>query len=85
MTDKLKPKPVGSRPRCLFCNKELRPNYGYDVERPWFAEDYDGSKRKRFEREHKIFKGTYGVYASNRFCRLNCGYDYAVAHTKPKV
>jgi hypothetical protein len=23
----LQPKPVGQRPRCLFCQKELRPNY----------------------------------------------------------
>jgi hypothetical protein len=84
LTDKLKPKPVGSRPRCLFCNRELRPNYGYDVERPWFYNDPDDTRRKAFERDHKIFKGTYGGYGDNRFCGLNCGYRYAVAHTKLK-
>lgn len=80
---KLKPRAVGLRPRCLHCNRELRPNYGYDVERPWFSEDYDGAKRRAFEREHKIFKGTYGRFGNNRFCGLNCGYQFALAHTNP--
>jgi len=84
MTERLKPKAVGLRPRCLACGKELRPNYDYDIPRPWFHEDYDGSKRKQFEREHKIFKGTYGGYADNRFCGLNCGYAWAVRNSAPR-
>lgn len=82
--EKLQAKPKGSRPRCLQCGKELRPNYGYDVPRPWFAEDYDGAKARQFELEHKVFKGTYGRYRDNRFCGLNCGYTWAVRHTRPQ-
>jgi len=82
---KSRPRPVGSRPRCLNCNKELRPNYGYDVPRPWFGEDYDGKKAKQFEHEHKIFKGTYGGYGDNRFCGLNCGYRWAIKHSRASV
>ena len=79
------PLAVGQRPRCLSCRKELRPNYGYDTVRPWFAEDHDGSQRKAFERDHKIFEGTYGGYGDNRFCGLNCGYRWAFNHTKAGV
>jgi hypothetical protein len=84
VTDKLKPKPVGSRPRCLACNRELKPNYGYDVPFQIFMGDDHVEKRRAFEREHKIFRGTYGRNRDNRFCGINCGYDFAIAHTKPK-
>jgi hypothetical protein len=79
---KLKPRAVGLRPRCLFCNKELRPNYGYDVPRPIFCGEDSHERTAQFNREHKIFKGTYGGYGDNLFCGLNCGFYWARSHAK---
>jgi hypothetical protein len=81
---KLKPRAVGLRPRCLHCNRELRPNYSWDGPRPWLrGTDNEPDAQSKWDREHKIFLGTYGAYRDNRFCGLNCGYNYAVAHTNP--
>lgn len=78
-------KPVGQRPRCLHCHAELQPRFiemtpGYGIPGPMLW----GSALKEWKKQNpgwKIFTGFYGRYKDNRFCGLNCGYDWAVAHS----
>lgn len=70
---------VGSRPRCLNCSRELRPNF------KWNPVPYclSTEERKIWKKANPPeFKGTYGGYGDNRFCGLNCGYHWAVAHSR---
>lgn len=104
-------KPVGQRPRCLHCDRELKPNFrresmlhftvptGETVTVTETTDYYKGTKgertipltrpvtsaeRKQWRKDHPpVFLGTYGSYKDNRFCGLNCGYDWAVAHSRP--
>jgi hypothetical protein len=107
----LQPKPVGQRPRCLHCERELRPNYRREMPpisvrtgeivrnrkpssfggEPEY-EEYENSRsltdaeRKEWRKDHPPqFLGTYGGYMDNRFCGLNCGYKWAIDHSKPAV
>jgi hypothetical protein len=79
----LKPKPKGQRPRCLHCEKELQPQFD-DLSRSVHPILY-GAKLEKWKKENpgwQQFTGHYGRYKDDRFCGLNCGYSYAVAHTK---
>jgi hypothetical protein len=78
--------PVGQRPRCLFCTRELRPNFT-DPDRTSTGEGYLAwfkmtlAERKAWRKTHpKVFLGTYGTYGDSRFCGLNCGYRWALQH-----
>lgn len=43
------------------------------------------AERKQFRKDNPPeFTGKFGGYGDNRFCGLNCGYQWAVAHTKPQ-
>jgi hypothetical protein len=73
-----KPMPVGRRPKCLACGKELKPIY------EWGAGYWEGTMQQRLEWKKanpKVFSGKYGGYGDNRFCGLNCGYNYAIRFT----
>lgn len=78
--------PVGQRPKCLFCARELRPNFSDP--RPNIGSGYveymsqTKSERKAWAKAHpKVFLGTYGEYTDSRFCGLRCGYKFALQHT----
>lgn len=74
--------PVGQRPQCLFCARELRPNFKW-VQIPYH---FDPQQRKQWRKDHpREFKGTYGSYGDNRFCGLTCGHSWAVRHSKPEL
>lgn len=82
-----KPKPKGQRPRCLHCEKELLPQFrdelpGYALPGPLLNPAKLDQWKKENPGWHK-WTGNYGRYNDNRFCGLNCGYNYAVAHTRP--
>jgi len=101
--------PVGQRPKCRACGKELKPNYdsekvGSHVERKYKKwvdaglydrrrtvrevqpDDYGAKQAEdgRWYIEHVVeekalvFRGTYGRYADDLFCGLNCAYRWAV-------
>jgi hypothetical protein len=80
-----KPKPRGQRPRCLHCTKELDPQFS---EQAMPAKLADG--RRHAEREAWMkanpprFTGSYGRLQDDRFCGASCGYNWAVAHSRPK-
>lgn len=87
-----KPKPVGQRPKCLYCHKELRPVFdsnlpGWGIPNsPKYipGPSLYGDALRQWKRDHpewKTFTGKYGSYADNRFCGLNCGYGYAIRIT----
>jgi len=111
VTNTPKPKPVGQRPRCLQCNRELKPNYhterpplqvhtgntikirtsrSYGTSIPEYEDAPESrptteAERKQWRKDHPpVWRGTYGGYKDNRFCGLNCGYDWAVRHTQPQ-
>jgi hypothetical protein len=77
--------PVGKRPKCLNCGKELRPNFHRESV-PYSL--YGSSKEQEqqaWKKAHpRQFLGTYGGYRDNRFCGLNCGYQYALKVTNGK-
>jgi hypothetical protein len=73
------PAPTGQRPLCLFCRKELRPNYR-NPEMPFAVYGNPQAKRAWSKANPKQFKGTYGGYGDNRFCSLTCGYGWAIRH-----
>lgn len=64
-----KPLPIGRRPRCRCCDKELRPYFVSKPEpgRPWRSD------------VPKELAG-YGGYGDGFFCGLNCGYEWARRH-----
>ena len=43
-------------------------------------------ERREWKKEHPPeFLGTYGSFSNNRFCGLNCGYNWAINHApKPE-
>lgn len=81
-------KPVGQRPHCLFCDKELRPQFqtntpGSGLPGPFLW----GDELAQWKKDHpgwKKFTGHYGGYSDDRFCGLNCGYKWAVRHSHPQ-
>ena len=66
-----KPLPVGQRPKCRYCGKELRPQ---------FRSHYPD--RGSLRPTHRTFEGKYGSYGDNLFCGLNHGYYWAVRNAK---
>jgi hypothetical protein len=67
--------PVGKRPHCLYCDKELRPNYDR-ASMPWRLSDEE--RREWRKANPRVFDGTYGHYNDNFFCGLTCGHQWAV-------
>jgi hypothetical protein len=79
----IKPAPVGKRPKCLCCGKELRAQYEVPGwrERPVIFESTDA--RRRWELDHpKRWTGKYGGYSDGFFCGLTCGHRWAVHRLK---
>jgi len=72
-------KPVGSRPRCLHCGKELKPNFKWN---PMPFRLSDEEKKAWKKANPPQFLGSYGRYKDSRFCGLNCGYDWAISHSR---
>ena len=70
-------KPRGQRPKCLYCGKELRPNFRDDEPLPQGSYRWTAQQRTAWDRQHKHFDGTYGRYNDSLFCGLNCGYRWA--------
>jgi hypothetical protein len=81
----LKAKKRGQRPRCLHCTHELIPQYTISPPMPdRLADGRRKAEREAWEKANPPrFTGNYGRFSDNRFCGLNCGYNYAVAHTRP--
>lgn len=85
------PLPVAQRPRCLYCDRPLRAQFDWPEESQvpseilgprttttvYFNAVWDWRKANKF------FSGHYGDYKDDRFCGLNCGYHWAVNHSKP--
>jgi hypothetical protein len=71
--------PVGKRPKCRYCTKELRANFEYNP-MP-FGLRTDAERKAWRKANPRRFFGTYGGYSDNRFCGLYCGYRYAVRVT----
>lgn len=74
--------PVGQRPVCLTCRKELRPNFKW-IERPFNLSEE--ALRQWKQDNPRQFLGTYGGYGDNLFCGLGCGYQYAVHRSKKPI
>jgi len=82
-----KPKSKGQRPHCLHCGKELLPQFREMI--PGMhnvpGKALWGEKLDKWKAENPgwhQWTEHYGRYNDDRFCGLNCGYSYAVAHTK---
>lgn len=69
--------PVGQRPKCRFCHKELMPQFE-TIPIPYELWS-DEKKKAEFKAANpKRFTGDYGRYQDNRFCGLTCGWQWAV-------
>lgn len=81
----LKPKPRAERAACLYCKRKLEPQFTAPPPVP--GKLLDGrrkAEREAWEKENQPrFTGHYGRYNDDRFCGQACGYNYAVAHTRP--
>ena len=73
--------PVGSRPRCLNCRKELRPNFRWNP-KPFLLTVAQTAEWKK--NNPRQFLGSYGAYGDDRFCNLTCGYQFAVKTTRKR-
>ena len=69
--------PVGSRPCCFRCGKELKPHFEYDEEKPRLSEVGSLDALKQWEKEHKVFAGTYGLLHGGKFCTYLCAARWA--------
>jgi hypothetical protein len=68
-------KPVGQRPTCRHCGKELRPNFKFQSI-PFRLSD---AEKKAWRKANpRVFKGTYGPHGDNFFCSLGCAHSFAV-------
>jgi hypothetical protein len=79
----LKPKPKGQRPRCLYCTKELDPQFITEAMPPDLADGRRRTQREAWVKGHpEQFTGDYGRFRDSLFCGASCGYNWAVAHAK---
>ena len=80
--------PVGQRPKCFACSKELRPVFKWNP-MPYTllggGEENEKLRQAWKTLNPKQFTGKYGGYGDSRFCGLNCGYRYALYVTKATV
>ena len=76
--------PVGKRPKCRYCSKELAPQFKttpipYEL---W----QDEEKKTAFKTANpKQFTGNYGRYSDNMFCGMNCGYMWAIRNAMGSI
>lgn len=63
-------------------------NYSTGEKRETLAKQYrtmTEAEKRQFKKEHPPKFLGYGGFKDNRFCKLNCGYDWAIAHTRPQL
>jgi len=80
--------PVGSRPKCRYCSKELAPQFKTTPIPDEFWNNLKGDypKRKQFRIDNpKQFTGNYGHYSDNLFCGINCGYMWAIRNAMGSI
>ena len=63
--------PVKDRPKCLSCDKPLRPQTRHVRD--------ERTDAGFFARAVYEFSGHYGDYGDDAFCGVTCGYRYARA------
>lgn len=83
------PAKKGSRPKCLQCRRELKPQFHYPLEAntPTFQQlvncgfatnnESEYKVKCRWQRLNRTFSGHYGNYFDDHFCGQGCAQKWA--------
>lgn len=72
------PLPVGERPVCNQCGKELRPRFRTHYDKNSYPDGSPGFYQKA---AYRYFANEYGL--ANKFCGVNHAADWALPRVKP--